>query len=124
MMTGLRVLLLDNCADTLRLATEMLAADGYTVYACSTCEHAARMVALVRPGVVLFHGCDGDDAEAFDALRTAAPHIPLVHYSAAHNYYEVFRAKSKRDGYKRQGARHHTIAGAIRAAVMLSLEIA
>lgn len=121
-MTGLCILLLDDNADTLRLTCEMLAADGYTAYGCSTCEHATRMALLVRPGVILLHSCDRPEHEAFHALLMAAPHIPLVHYCIADGSYAVFRATGKRTGYVPASSGYRTITSAIRAAVVESLE--
>lgn len=122
-MTGLRVLLLDDDADALRLSTEMLTASGCSVYACSTCDHAGRMAALVRPRVILFHGCDGDHAAAFAMLLANAPHIPVVYFSATHKCYEVYNATSRRGGYTRANGRHQSIEEAIRAAVVQALMV-
>ena len=121
-MNGLRVLLLDNDGDALRLASDMLAAEGYTVYACATCEHATRIATLLRPHVFLFHGCDGDEAEAFRALLAADSCAPLVYFSRDHNAYEVYTAKSRNGTYRRIGNLINTPAAAIRAALLHRLE--
>lgn len=123
-MTGLRVLLLDNDADALRLATDMLAAEGYTVYGCASCEHAARMALLIRPRVFLFHGCEGDESVAFRALLTADSFVPLVYFSRERRVYEVYIARHQRSAYVRTSAGHPTISTAIRAALLQTLEAA
>lgn len=121
-MTGLRVLLLDNDAETLRLTTEILAAEGCTAYACTTCDQAAHMAALVRPTAILFHGCDGEEKDVYDALLLAAPQIPIVRYSTADDQYELFIVHRNLRGYVRAGRGYRTIRSAIRAAVMQCLE--
>jgi CheY-like chemotaxis protein len=121
-MNGLRVLLLDNNEEALRLATDMLTANGYTVYACATCEQAGRMVALVRPRVILFHGCDGDEQVAFNTLLQHAPHVPVVHFSAQHNSYEVYNAANRKRGYARAAERYALLPDAIRAALVQALQ--
>ena len=121
-MTGLRVLLLDNDADAQRLATEMLAAEGFTVYGCATCDHATRMAALLRPHAYLFHGCDGSESDALQALLAADASVPLVYFSREQNFYEIYRAKSRKGSYSRLGIRYATPAAAIRGALLQTLE--
>lgn len=120
-MTGLRVLLLDNNADALRLSTEILTANGCSVYACSACDHAGRMAALVRPRVILFHGCDGDHTAAFATLLAHAPHIPVIYFSAAQGCYEVYNAATRNGCYTCASGRYQSIEEAIRAAVVQAL---
>ena len=121
-MTGLRVLLLDNDSDAQRLATDMLAAEGYTVYACSTPEHAARMTMLLRPHVYLFHGSEGEEGAAFRTLLAAGRYIPLVYFSREQGNYEVYAPQRRKEEYARISWGHKTISGAVRAALLQTLE--
>ncbi len=81
------------------------------------------MAALVRPRVILFHGCEGEHDAAFAMLLSHAPHIPVVYFSTQHGSYEVYNASNRKDGYKRAGSRYRSVEEAIRAAVVQALAV-